>query len=145
MSVIKLGAPSKLAFARGDLDLVMGCCDTPSNPNNGKLGEGAAGWAADRRARRTRGRMADNKPVNITVYVSAACLVSSMHAVDPAKTLLHTTKLALKIHAHCVQYAFKLACGRCAVEENSADRHHDHQTITHRAPQSFSQHPQKPV
>ncbi len=47
-----------------------------------------------------------------------------MHlGLDPHKV----TKLAVKLHAHLVQYAYKLVRTRCALEKTFAANHHQDQ------------------
>eukprot|EP00983_Pelagomonas_calceolata_P037116 1136202-Pelagomonas_calceolata.AAC.1 len=57
-------------------------------------------------------------------------LISSRpDAILVTPSLLHTTKLALKLHAHSVWYACKPASIRCAIENTSLNSHHRDQGI----------------
>eukprot|EP00983_Pelagomonas_calceolata_P034891 1093132-Pelagomonas_calceolata.AAC.1 len=71
----------------------------------------------------------------VTLHTSLLCVggvVYTPHTLEPLKELgldTHTDiRLALKLHAHFVQYAFKLASTRRALEKTSLNSRHQDQS-----------------
>eukprot|EP00983_Pelagomonas_calceolata_P086528 1156779-Pelagomonas_calceolata.AAC.3 len=66
-----------------------------------------------------------------TILLGVGGVIHTPHTLEPLKKLgldTHTaTRLALKLHAHSVQYAHKLASTRRALEKTSLNYRHQDQ------------------